>query len=124
MSLNSVNYGSRRTVIGAHYGLRDWLAQRLTAALMALFTLLVLAQVVLIRGPVGYRQWAGIFSQWWMRGLTLAVILALAWHVWVGVRDVWMDYVRNVWVRLLLEALSIVWLAGCVGLAVQALWRL
>ena len=124
MSLNSVNYGSKRTVTGAHYGLRDWVVQRITAALMALFTLLLLAQVVFTRGPVGYHVWAGIFSQWWMRGLTVAVILALAWHAWIGVRDVWMDYARNVWVRLLLETLSIVWLAGCVGLAVQALWRL
>ena len=33
------NYGSKRLVVGAHYGLRDWLAQRITAALMALFTL-------------------------------------------------------------------------------------
>ena len=28
------NYGSKRLVVGAHYGLRDWLAQRITAALM------------------------------------------------------------------------------------------
>ena len=24
----AINYGSKRTVVGAHYGLRDWLAQR------------------------------------------------------------------------------------------------
>ena len=35
----SVNYGSKRVVVGAHYGLRDWLSQRVTAVLMALFTL-------------------------------------------------------------------------------------
>jgi len=33
------NYGSTRIVVGAHYGLRDWLAQRITALLMALFTI-------------------------------------------------------------------------------------
>ena len=37
----SVNYGSKRTVVGAHYGLRDWLSQRVTAALMVLFTVVV-----------------------------------------------------------------------------------
>ena len=25
------NFGSKRLVVGAHYGLRDWLAQRITA---------------------------------------------------------------------------------------------
>ena len=28
----SVNYGSKRVVVGAHYGLRDWMAQRITAS--------------------------------------------------------------------------------------------
>jgi succinate dehydrogenase / fumarate reductase membrane anchor subunit len=43
----SVNYGSKRVVVGAHYGLRDWLAQRITGVLMVLFTLAVLGQVLL-----------------------------------------------------------------------------
>jgi len=120
----AINYGSKRTVVGAHYGLRDWLVQRATAALMVVFTLLVLAQVVFTRGPMGYSQWAAIFSALWMKGLSFALILALAWHAWVGVRDVWMDYARLLWVRLLLEVLSIIWLLVCVGWAVQALWRL
>ena len=40
----SVNYGSKRVVVGAHYGLRDWLSQRVTALLMALYTLVLLVQ--------------------------------------------------------------------------------
>ena len=27
----------KRIVVGAHYGLRDWLAQRITAAIMAVY---------------------------------------------------------------------------------------
>ena len=48
----SKNYGSKRIVTGAHYGLRDWLAQRVTAVLMALFTIVLLVQV-LFGGPLG-----------------------------------------------------------------------
>jgi hypothetical protein len=61
----SVNYGSKRIVVGAHYGLRDWLAQRVTGVLMALFTLALLAQVLLTSGDIGYDKWAGIFSAQW-----------------------------------------------------------
>jgi succinate dehydrogenase / fumarate reductase membrane anchor subunit len=39
-------------------------------------------------------------------------------------RDIWMDYVKPVAARLTLEALTIVWLVGCAGWAVQVLWRL
>jgi succinate dehydrogenase / fumarate reductase membrane anchor subunit len=120
----SVNFGSKRIVVGAHYGLRDWLSQRVTAGLMALFTLVVLAQVIFTRGPIGYDKWAGIFASQPMKVLTFAVIVALLWHVWVGMRDIWMDYVKPVSVRLLLQIFTIVWLTGCAGWAVQVLWRL
>lgn len=117
------NYGSKRTVVGAHYGLRDWLAQRVTGALMALFTLVVIVQV-LLPGEMGYDKWAGIFSPQWMKVLTFAVIVSLLYHVWVGMRDIWMDYVKGVGARLTLEVLTIVWLVGCAGWAIQVLWRL
>ena len=120
----SVNYGSKRIVVGAHYGLRDWLSQRVTATLMALFTLVVLAQVIFSRGPIGYEKWAGIFAAQWMKVLTFAVIVALLWHVWVGMRDVFMDYVKPVVMRLALQIFTIVWLTACAGWAVQVLWRL
>ena len=119
----SVNYGSKRIVVGAHYGLRDWLSQRVTAALMALFTLVVLVQV-LMPGPMGYDKWAGIFAAQWMKVLTFVVIVSLLIHAWVGMRDIWMDYVKSAGVRLVLQILSICWLVGCAGWAIQVLWRL
>lgn len=120
----SVNYGSKRIVVGAHYGLRDWLSQRVTAALMALFTLIVLAQVLLTRGPIGYDKWAGIFTAQWMKVLTFVVIASLLYHVWVGMRDVLMDYVKSFGARLTLQVFVIAWLVGCAGWAIQVLWRL
>ncbi len=120
----AVNFGSKRIVVGAHYGLRDWLAQRVTAAVMALFTVVVLAQVLLNKGPMGYDKWAGIFASQWMKVLTFSVIIALVYHIWVGMRDIWMDYVTSaVWLRLCLQVFSLVWLVGCAGWAIQVLWR-
>ncbi len=120
----SVNHGTQRVVVGAHYGLRDWLAQRVTAALMALFTVVLLAQVLLMRGPINYDRWARIFSAQWMKVLTFTVIVALTYHVWVGMRDIWMDYVKSVAMRLSMQVFTMVWLVGCAGWAVQVLWRL
>ena len=117
------NYGSKRIVVGAHYGMRDWLSQRVTAGLMALFTIVLLVQV-LFGGPLGYDRWAAIFSTQWMKVLTFVLIVALAWHAWVGVRDIWMDYVKPVGTRLALQVFTMVWLVGCAGWAIQVLWRL
>ena len=100
----SVNYGSKRIVVGAHYGMRDWLSQRVTATLMALFTLIVLAQVIFSKGPIGYDKWAGIFAAQWMKVLTFTV--------------------KPVGLRLVLQVFTIVWLTACAGWAIQVLWRL
>jgi succinate dehydrogenase / fumarate reductase, membrane anchor subunit len=117
------NFGSKRTVVGAHYGLRDWLSQRVTAALMALFTLALIVQI-LLPGALNYDKWAAIFSAQWMKLFTFVVVLALLLHVWVGMRDILMDYVKSVAARLVLQVATIVWLVGCGGWAVQVLWRI
>lgn len=116
------SFGSKRTVVGAHYGFRDWLSQRVTAALMALFTLAVIVQV-LLPGEMGYDKWSGIFSKQWMKVLTFVVIVSLLMHVWVGMRDILMDYVKRVGARLTLQVATIAWLVGCAGWAIQVLWR-
>ena len=70
-----------------------------------------------------------IFSQLTARELGKVELVckrwrSLAWHAWVGVRDIWMDYVKPVGVRLALQVFTIVWLVGCAGWSVQVLWRL
>ena len=75
------------------------------------------------RGPVDYYAWAGIFHPQWMKMLTFATIVGLLYHVWVGMRDVLMDYIKPVGVRFVLQVLVIVWLLGCAGWAIQVLWR-
>ena len=49
-------------------------------------------------------------------------MLALVWHAWIGVRDIWMDYVKPVGVRLLLEVLTVLALVSCIGWTIQILW--
>jgi len=116
-------FGAKRIVPGAGYGLRDWLVQRVSGALIVLFTIALLVQV-LMPGEMDYLRWSGIFAQQWMKVITFALIVALTWHAWVGVRDIWMDYVKPVGIRLVLHVFTIVWLVGCAGWATQVLWRL
>jgi succinate dehydrogenase / fumarate reductase membrane anchor subunit len=111
-----------RVVTGAHYGLRDWLAQRITAAIMAVYTVILLA--VLIGGvPITYPVWKDLFAQGWMRVATLLFAASLGWHAWVGMRDILMDYVKPAGVRLTLEVAVLLVIAGTLGWTVQILWR-
>ena len=116
------NIGPKRLVVGAHYGVFDWLAQRITAIVMAVFTLVLLI-AFLTSSSTGYQAWAGLFSRQWFKLLTFVTFASLAYHVWVGMRNVWMDYIKPVALRVTLQAFTILWLVGCAGYAAQILWR-
>jgi len=113
---------TRRIVVGAHYGLRDWLAQRISAVIVLAYVLLLLGSVLTLP-ELNYGTWAGLFARTWMKVATLLAVLALAYHTWVGVRDIYMDYVKPTGVRLLLQVLTVVALAGYALWAVIILWR-
>jgi succinate dehydrogenase / fumarate reductase membrane anchor subunit len=59
-----------------------------------------------------------------MKVLTFAVIVALLWHVWVGMRDIWMDYIKPVGAAAGAADLHHRLAVGCAGWAIQVLWRL
>ena len=111
-----------RAVTGAHYGLRDWLAQRVTALIMAVYTAMVFV-VVIRNAPVKFEFWKNLFAQGWMRVATLLFAASVAWHAWVGVRDILMDYVKPTGLRLFMEICTLVLIACYLGWTVQILWR-
>ncbi len=111
-----------RIVTGAHYGLRDWLAQRITAVIMAIYSL-ILAIVLLSGQPITFAVWRDLFAQGWMRVATLLFAASLAWHAWVGMRDIVMDYVKPTSLRLGLEISTLILIACYVGWTIQILWR-
>ena len=110
-----------RVVVGAHYGLSDWLAQRITAVVMAIYTLLWLA-IALYNGGVDRELWLALFANGAFRVATLLFWLALVWHAWVGMRDTWMDYVRRTGLRLTLQTMTAVLLLGYAAWLIEILW--
>lgn len=111
-----------RVVTGAQYGLRDWLAQRITAAVMALYSAGMAGW--LLSHDLDYDMWTSLFSHDLVRTLTLLFLLSLFYHAWVGVRDIVMDYVKPAGMRLLLHAAVILLLILYAIWSVQILWSL
>ena len=110
-----------RVVVGAHYGLRDWLIQRITAVLMAV-CIVSLAGYLLLQPDLGYDVWIALFSSRPVRTFSLLFLLSLFYHAWVGVRDVVMDYIKSAAARLVIHVLVILALLLYVIWSVQILW--
>ena len=110
-----------RQVVGAHYGLRDWLVQRVTAVIMLVYAVAMVAFLLLAHGA-NYAAWQELFSYTWVKVLTTVTVLALLWHAWVGLRDIWMDYAHHIGLRLTLHVVTIVWLLSSLVYAVKVVW--
>jgi succinate dehydrogenase / fumarate reductase membrane anchor subunit len=111
----------KRIVVGAHYGLKDWLVQRVTALVMVLYTLLWLA-IAWYKGGVDYALWQALFANGAFRVATMLFWLALLWHAWVGMRDIWMDYLKPTALRLTVETLTVLTLLAYAVWLLDLLW--
>ena len=110
-----------RIVSGAHYGLRDWLMQRLTAVVMVFYSLFM-AGFLLIHQPLQFADWSDLFRHQSMRLSSLLFLLSLYLHAWVGIRDILMDYLHHTALRLAAETLVILALVAYTAWSVQILW--
>jgi succinate dehydrogenase / fumarate reductase membrane anchor subunit len=113
--------GVDKLPVGAHYGLRDWLSQRVTAIVITLYTALLLG-IVLWNGGLDYATWRALFASNAFRVATFLFMVALFVHAWVGVRNILMDYAKPTSVRLTLQIAVVCALVAYAGWTVQVLW--
>jgi len=101
-------------------GMRLWLAQRLSAVVMAVY-LLVFALLLIVKQPAGYEAWMNLMSPWWWRLFTLLFFVSLVMHAWLGIRDVFKDYIFNPGLRAIFQLLVDVLLMIYLGWAIVIL---
>lgn len=80
-------------------GQRAWLLQRITAIYAGFYVLAAIA-ILLIRPPPDHAAWLGLVTHPLIWLATTAFVLLLLLHAWIGLRDVILDYVKPVSVRL------------------------
>jgi succinate dehydrogenase / fumarate reductase membrane anchor subunit len=110
-----------KTATGSHTGTGTWLLQRATALVLALALPGVLLRIVAAM-PLDFPAWHALFAPLWVRVLMLLSGAALALHAWVGMRDIFMDYVHPTGLRLALYLAVIVTLTGSVAWLADVLW--
>lgn len=109
-------------------GVSDWLIQRVTALVLLAYTLFIVG-VVFFGPQLNYAEWKGLFGQTWVRIFSLAALLSIAAHTWIGLWSVSTDYLterlmgtKGTVLRLLFQAFVAVVLFSYVVWGVQILW--
>ncbi|MFT6665467.1 MAG: succinate dehydrogenase / fumarate reductase membrane anchor subunit [Porticoccus sp.] len=75
-------------------GLSDWLLQRVTAVVMAAYTVFITAYLLFNSG-LEYSQWLGLHSHIAMKIFNVLTVLSIAVHAWIGLWAVLTDYVTE-----------------------------
>ena len=99
----------------AHRGLGEWLLQRLSALYLAGFTLWLVARLAMA-APTDYISWKVWMSAGGVRLAFALFFLTMLVHAWVGMRSVFLDYLKPLWVR------SVAQLLLAFGLLALAFW--
>ncbi len=105
----------------SHTGLRDWLAQRITAVIIGIYALYI-SIYLLVNQPLYYAQWKNLFHLVGVRIATLVVLIAILWHAWLGLWIVMTDYIKSIGLRILLQSLVIILLVAYVIWGIEILW--
>jgi len=75
-------------------GLYDWLIQRVSAVVLAAYTLFV-AGFIVLTPELTFAVWSDLYSTLCMRVFSLAALLSIAAHAWIGLWAVLTDYLTN-----------------------------
>lgn len=102
-------------------GMNAWLFQRLSAIYIAFFSL-VIVFIFITAPPQNYTEWVSIFlSPTVQIGLSLFIV-ALLIHAWIGLRDIILDYIHPLGLKVLVFSVVLMVLFGSGIWALRALY--
>lgn len=111
-------------------GLSDWMIQRVSAVILGVYFVGLLGWMVATPG-LDYATWQALFNATWMRIASLAALLSLCAHAWIGMWTVSTDYLTNDLMGSKGTALRVLFQVACLLLifiylvwGVQILWGL
>lgn len=94
-----------KTVLGVnHKGFTDWLIQRISAIVMAIYSVGMIA-FFLLHPNLAFDDWKSLFSGTAVKIATIVMFSTLLYHAWVGMWTVFTDYVKCSVLRLILHTL-------------------
>lgn len=93
-------------------GLRAWIVQRISAVYLGLFFVFAVGAMA-FHPQMSYEHWRAWLSSPVVLLAAAVFVVMLLLHAWIGVRDILIDYVHPLWLRVTAYSLVIIFLLGC-----------
>jgi succinate dehydrogenase / fumarate reductase membrane anchor subunit len=111
-----------KSVLGVnHQGLLEWAGQRLSAIIMAVYIIGLIA-FMMGHAPLDYYQWHDLFATTSIKIATLIFVLSVLYHAWIGMWTILTDYVKPWVFNLVLQTVILLSLVSCFFYAILILW--
>lgn len=111
-----------KSVLGVnHQGLSDWVIQRISAIFMSIYSIGFVIYL-LSHSELSFAEWHHLFSQAWVKGVTILFILSIIFHAWIGMWTIFTDYIKPFVLRCILHAIVLLILAASFLWGVTILW--
>lgn len=104
-------------------GLYDWLVQRVTALILASYTVFLVVYLA-FTPELTYAQWSGLFATTSMRIFSLMMLLSLGAHTWIGLWSVSTDYIKPLGLRFVFQMVTGAAMFSYTVWGIQLLWGL
>ncbi len=92
-------------------GLRPWVIQRVSAVYIVLF-ILYAAYCFFAAEHIAFEPWRNWLYNPFNTTVVGIFVIALLFHAWIGMRDVVLDYVHNIMLRIFILAMLVGVLIG------------
>ena len=113
-----------KSVLGVnHQGLRDWVIQRISAIIIAIYSIGLITYFLFHPG-LSFAEWHSLFSNGWVKITTMLLILSLIFHAWVGIWTIFTDYVNCFVLRCILNLFVLLMLAASFFWGLLILWSI
>jgi len=105
----------------SHQGLRDWMIQRLSAMIIAIYCVGLVGYLIFNPG-LSFVEWRGLFALMWVKIASLLFLLSLLFHAWIGMWTIFTDYVKPYQLRCVLHTVVFLLLAACFFGGLMIVW--
>ncbi len=102
-------------------GLRDWLIQRVSALVLAVYTIFLLSFIIM-HPNLDFATWQTLFAHPVMRIGSAVVLLNLILHAWIGLWTVSTDYLKSTVLRLSFQMFVALLLLASFIWGIDILW--
>lgn len=93
-------------------GLRDWLVQRVTAVVIAVYAIILIG-FFLTHSNLSFASWQGFMSHPIIKITGILCLLSIVAHAWIGIWTVVTDYIKCAYGRMTIQILVILALLAC-----------